>query len=82
MASLVILKNPLSPHEREIHPLPPGLPVIDWLQGNYPLGFGMPFLGGVQNRIRNHIVPLDNVSVYRGMMKHTWSPGIIRGSTS
>ena len=43
---------------------------------------GMPFLGGVQARTANHIVPLDNVSVYRGMMKHTWSPGIVRGSTS
>jgi hypothetical protein len=42
LASLVLLRNPLSPHTREIFPLPPGTPVIDWLQAEHPYGFGMP----------------------------------------
>lgn len=42
MASLVLLKNPLAPHTREIYPLAAGTPVIDWLQANHPRGFGMP----------------------------------------
>ncbi len=42
MASLVLLKNPLAPHTREVHPLADGMPVIDWLQAHHPAGFGMP----------------------------------------
>lgn len=42
MASLVLLKNPLAPHTREIYPLAAGTPVIDWLQEHHPRGFGMP----------------------------------------
>lgn len=42
MASLVLLRNPLAPHTREIHPLCTGTPVIDWLQSEHPHGFGMP----------------------------------------
>jgi hypothetical protein len=42
LASLVLLRNPLSPHTREIFPLASGTPVIDWLQAEHPHGFGMP----------------------------------------
>lgn len=42
MASLVILRNPLAPHCREMHPLDAGTSVIDWLQAEHPAGFGMP----------------------------------------
>lgn len=42
MASLVLLRNPLAPHTREVYPLPDGTLVIDWLQEHYPDGFGMP----------------------------------------
>lgn len=42
MASLVLLRNPLTAHEREIYPLAAGTPVIDWLQAEHPHGFGMP----------------------------------------
>jgi hypothetical protein len=42
MAALVLLRNPLTPHTREIYPLDAGTPVIDWLQSEYPDGFGMP----------------------------------------
>ena len=42
MASLVLLRNPLAPHTREIHPLAAGQTAIDWLQEKHPKGFGMP----------------------------------------
>ena len=42
MASIVLLRNPLAPHAREIVRLKPGTPVIDWLQEEHPHGFGCP----------------------------------------
>ncbi|MCA3575529.1 MAG: hypothetical protein IOC86_16540 [Aestuariivirga sp.] len=41
MASIVLLRNPLSPHSREISRIPAGTPVIDWLQQEHPHGFGV-----------------------------------------
>ena len=42
MASLVLLKNPLTPNDRQAFHLEDGAPVIDWLQEHHPNGFGMP----------------------------------------
>ena len=57
MASLVFLRNPLAPHTREIYSLPDGVRAIDWLQTEYPAGFGMPcrfFVNAVEK-------PLDDL---------------------
>jgi hypothetical protein len=42
LGTLVLLRNPLTPHSREQYPLAAGTPVIDWLQEHHPKGFGMP----------------------------------------
>ena len=42
MGTIVLLRNPLAPHTREIYPIADGSIVIDWLQKNHPHGFGMP----------------------------------------
>ena len=57
MASLVLLRNPLSPHTREIFPLAPGTPVIDWLQAEHPHGFSMP----VRFYVNGDEKPLDDL---------------------
>lgn len=57
MASLVLLRNPLAPHTREIFPVDTGTRVIDWLQAEHPRGFGMPvrfYVNGVEK-------PLDDL---------------------
>ena len=68
MASLVLLKNPLAPHTREIHPLAAGTPVIDWLQAEAPYGFGMPvkfYVNGVEKPLDDldYAVAHDDVAV-------------------
>lgn len=50
MATLVLLKNPLTPQTREHHQLAAGTPVIDWLQEHHPAGFGMPIRFYVNNQ--------------------------------
>lgn len=57
MASLVLLRNPLSPHTREIFQLAPGTPVIDWLQAEHPKGFGMP----IRFYVNGEEKPLDDL---------------------
>ena len=57
MAALVLLRNPLAPHTRELFPLAKGARVIDWLQAEHPAGFGMPIrfhVNGVEK-------PLDDL---------------------
>jgi hypothetical protein len=57
MPALVLLRNPLTPHTREIFPLATGSTVIDWLQAEHPKGFGMPvrfFVNGAEK-------PLDDL---------------------
>lgn len=57
MASLILLRNPLTPHTREITPLAAGTPVIDWLQAEHPAGFGMP----VRFYVNGEEKPLDDL---------------------
>ena len=57
MAAIVILRNPLDPSSREVHPRPAGEKVIDWLVNNYPTGFGMP----VKLFVNSEEQPLDNL---------------------
>jgi len=42
MPALILLRNPLSQLDKEVHELPDNARPIDWLQDNYPTGFGMP----------------------------------------
>jgi hypothetical protein len=68
MASIILLKNPLSPHTREIHAVEAGLEVIDWLQENHPKGFGMPlrfYLNGEETPLDDldHKMDEDDVAV-------------------
>lgn len=68
MASLVLLRNPLSPHTREIFPLATGTPVIDWLQAEHPKGFGMPirfYVNGTEKELDDldYQVAEDDVAV-------------------
>jgi len=68
MAAIVLLKNPLAPHSREIHAVENGTPVIDWLQEHYPTGFGMPiryYLNGEEKDLDDldHPVGADEVAV-------------------
>ena len=57
MAALVLLRNPLAPQTRELHPLAEGARVIDWLQTEYPTGFGMP----VRFYVNGEEKPLDDL---------------------
>jgi len=57
VAAIVILRNPLDPSSREVHPRPAGEKVIDWLCNNYPTGFGMP----VKLFVNSEEQPLDNL---------------------
>lgn len=68
MASLVLLRNPLSPHTREIFPLAAGTPVIDWLQAEHPQGFGAPirfYVNGQEKDVDDLDYPVaeDDVAV-------------------
>ena len=68
MASLVLLRNPLAPHTREIHALAAGTPVIDWLQQEHPRGFGMPvrfYVNGAEKCLEDLDYPVadDDVAV-------------------
>lgn len=68
MASLVLLRNPLTPHTREIVPLAAGTRVIDWLQATHPKGFGMPvrfYMNGAEKPLDDldHAVAADDVAV-------------------
>jgi len=68
MASLVLLRNPLTPHTRETHPLAAGAAVIDWLQEHHPAGFGMPirfYLNGKEQDLDalDYRVSEDDVAV-------------------
>ena len=68
MASLVLLRNPLAPHTREIHALAAGTPVIDWLQAEHPRGFGMPvrfYVNGAEKGLEDLDYPVaeDDVAV-------------------
>ena len=58
MAAIVVLKNPLQPHTREIYPVEPGTLVIDWLQAEYPDGFGMP-IKFYMNQVEQELDDLD-----------------------
>ncbi|MGA1372886.1 MAG: host specificity factor TipJ family phage tail protein [Pseudomonadales bacterium] len=57
MAAIVILRNPLDPSSREVHPRQPGERVIDWLQEHHPNGFGMP----VKFYVNGEEKPLDDL---------------------
>jgi hypothetical protein len=57
MASLVLLKNPLTPNDRQAFPLEDGVPVIDWLQEHHPDGFGMP----IKFYVNGEEKPLDDL---------------------
>lgn len=57
MASLILLRNPLAPHTREITPLAAGTPVIDWLQAEHAVGFGMP----IRFYVNGEEKPLDDL---------------------
>ena len=68
MAALVLLRNPLTPHTREMFPLAAGTPVIDWLQAEHPAGFGMPirfWLNGEERQLDDldYAVTEDDVAV-------------------
>lgn len=68
MAAIVLLRNPLTPHTREMFPLDAGTPVIDWLQAEHPHGFGMPikfFVNGAEKPLDDldYAVAEDDVAV-------------------
>lgn len=72
MAALVLLRNPLTPHTREIHPIAAGRQVIDWLQEHHPKGFGMPcrfYVNGVEKPLDDldHVMAPDDVAVIATM---------------
>lgn len=58
MAAIIILKNPLSIHDRETFDVRGGTKAIDWLQDNYPDGFGMPITFYV-NEVEKKLDDLD-----------------------
>lgn len=57
MAHLVLIKNPLAPHERQRFALAEGERPIDWLQRHYPLGCG----GAVRFFVNGEEKPLDDL---------------------
>lgn len=72
MAALVLLRNPLAPHTREIHPIADGAQVIDWLQEHHPNGFGMPcrfYVNGVEKPLDDldYVMQPDDVAVIATM---------------
>lgn len=50
-ASIVVLRNPLKPFEREEYAPPVGTVLIDWLVEHYPAGFGRPVVVARNNRV-------------------------------
>lgn len=62
MAAIVLLRNPLTPHTREMVEVDAGTRVIDWLQAQHPAGFGMPIRFYVNNEER----PLDDLDYELG----------------
>ena len=67
MAALVLLRNPLAPHTREIYPIADGAQVIDWLQEHHPKGFGMPcrfYVNGIEKPLDDldHVMAPDDVA--------------------
>ena len=82
MASLVLLRNPLAPQTREQFHLPAGALVIDWLQDNYPQGFGMPikfFVNGTEKDLDDldYSVADDDVAVIALMPAEPISTGTL-----
>ena len=82
MASLVLLRNPLAPQTREQFHLPAGALVIDWLQDNYPQGFGMPikfFVNGTEKDLDDldYSVADDDVAVIALMPAEPVSTGTL-----
>lgn len=82
MASIVLLKNPLAPHTREIIERPAGTAVIDWLQAEYPKGFGMPIkfhLNGEERELDDldHVLGEDDVAVIAMMPGEPVSTGTL-----
>jgi hypothetical protein len=68
MAALVLLRNPLAPHTREMVEIVAGTQVIDWLQEHHPAGFGMPIrfhVNGVEKDLDDldYAVAADDVIV-------------------
>lgn len=68
MGTLVLLRNPLTPHEREVYPVADGMLVIDWLQKNHPEGFGMPvrfYMNGAEKPLDDLDTPVgrDDVAI-------------------
>jgi hypothetical protein len=68
VAALVLLRNPLVPHTREVHEMAEGARVIDWLQEHYPKGFGMPVrfsVNGIEKPLDDldHAMAPDDVAV-------------------
>jgi len=68
MAALVLLRNPLTPHLREMVEIAAGTSVIDWLQTNHPAGFGMPirfYVNGIEKALDDldYEVAADDVVV-------------------
>ena len=68
MAALVLLRNPLTPHLREMVEIAAGTRVIDWLQEHHPAGFGMPirfYVNGIEKALDDldYEVAADDVVV-------------------
>jgi hypothetical protein len=57
MATLVLLRNPLTPLQREEFALEAGCLLIDWLQLHYPQGFGVP----MRCRVNDEELALDDL---------------------
>lgn len=60
MATIVLFRNPLAPHTRELIQIEAGTRVIDWLQANHPTGFGVPIRFFV-NDVEKPLDDLDHV---------------------
>jgi len=68
MAAIVLLRNPLAPHTREMVEIETGTRVIDWLQANHPNGFGVPirfYVNSVEKSLDDldYAVGVDDVVV-------------------
>lgn len=68
MAAIVLLRNPLAPHLREMVEIEAGTRVIDWLQTEHPNGFGVPirfYVNSVEKSLDDldYAVGVDDVVV-------------------
>lgn len=68
MAALVLLRNPLAPHTREMVEIEAGTRVIDWLQSEHPAGFGVPIRWYLNNEEQavddlDHVIGANDVVV-------------------